>query len=451
MTTHDALLAAVLANPQDDVVRAAYADHCRENGQEELADFIEVQLELAKLPTEPKKGAEVGSADWHVLGMHESTILPPRQSCRWCDLRRSECRLWQTVDKKRFAPWHDDLIVFSSHASAVAKFRLDERGSQVVVRRGFVAEVRCSLADWYGIGPDVVNSCPVDRVVMTDRWSSPVLTSSGRPSWNWYTGTTENSPYLPVDVFLLMGGVDYEPLEFATFGDAEAAASGALIAWAKGAPDAAARAALISCGRTMRVLKYPRNSMLYKTCFHAGGFRLVTVSGASSRDFFITLLGGDVDSSHSLSGKLMSVNGLPFHSRFVTDAAGERLLLLGDDHALFDLMTGQLVDSLDYTLLPHYSVAVHVGWDDHWVVMNASIARTQGHLIMGPSVFADGVHLPRSGESDDDHIVVYRRGGSARTLRLPVPIPAPRIFLAPDGLTVLVAGLHHHAVIVDLE
>ena len=53
MTTHDALLSAVLAAPDDDTVRKAFADYCRENGQEERADFIEVQLELER--TDPNR------------------------------------------------------------------------------------------------------------------------------------------------------------------------------------------------------------------------------------------------------------------------------------------------------------------------------------------------------------------------------------------------------------
>lgn len=48
------LLAAVLAAPDDDLPRLVYADFLRESGQTERADFIEVQLELAKVPAEPE-------------------------------------------------------------------------------------------------------------------------------------------------------------------------------------------------------------------------------------------------------------------------------------------------------------------------------------------------------------------------------------------------------------
>lgn len=40
MDTHDALLAAVLAKPEDDLTRLVYADWCDENGQPERGEFV---------------------------------------------------------------------------------------------------------------------------------------------------------------------------------------------------------------------------------------------------------------------------------------------------------------------------------------------------------------------------------------------------------------------------
>lgn len=45
-----ALLAAVLAHPDDDTPRLVYADWLQENGQLERAEFIRVQIELARRP-----------------------------------------------------------------------------------------------------------------------------------------------------------------------------------------------------------------------------------------------------------------------------------------------------------------------------------------------------------------------------------------------------------------
>jgi uncharacterized protein (TIGR02996 family) len=43
MTDGDALLAAILANPDDDMPRLAYADWLEENGDEDRAEFIRLQ------------------------------------------------------------------------------------------------------------------------------------------------------------------------------------------------------------------------------------------------------------------------------------------------------------------------------------------------------------------------------------------------------------------------
>jgi uncharacterized protein (TIGR02996 family) len=45
-----ALWAAIRANPRDDTPRLVYADWLQENGGEDRAEFIRVQIELAKLP-----------------------------------------------------------------------------------------------------------------------------------------------------------------------------------------------------------------------------------------------------------------------------------------------------------------------------------------------------------------------------------------------------------------
>src|SRR5262249_36543908 len=45
---HEAFLSDILANPEDDAPRLVYADWLQENGDEERAEFIRAQVELAK-------------------------------------------------------------------------------------------------------------------------------------------------------------------------------------------------------------------------------------------------------------------------------------------------------------------------------------------------------------------------------------------------------------------
>ncbi|MBA4189924.1 MAG: hypothetical protein C0467_18220 [Planctomycetaceae bacterium] len=48
MSDEDALLAAIIANPDEDTPRLVYADWLDENGQEERAEFIRIQCRMAR-------------------------------------------------------------------------------------------------------------------------------------------------------------------------------------------------------------------------------------------------------------------------------------------------------------------------------------------------------------------------------------------------------------------
>ncbi|MBL8866504.1 MAG: TIGR02996 domain-containing protein, partial [Planctomycetia bacterium] len=50
MSDHDALLLAILDNPDDDAPRLVFADYVQESGDEDRAAFIRDQIELAKTP-----------------------------------------------------------------------------------------------------------------------------------------------------------------------------------------------------------------------------------------------------------------------------------------------------------------------------------------------------------------------------------------------------------------
>jgi len=50
MTDHDALVAAICADPDEDTPRLAYADFLQENGEPERAEFVRAQIDLARTP-----------------------------------------------------------------------------------------------------------------------------------------------------------------------------------------------------------------------------------------------------------------------------------------------------------------------------------------------------------------------------------------------------------------
>lgn len=121
-TTLDAILLAVLADPQDDVPRLIYADALDEAGRSNYAEFIRVQCALAGAHCEPDCGCE---------------------DCRRRHaLRRRERELAAVWDTPPGWTW--------------------------VISRGFVAEVHCTLTDWIAHGPVAVRRQPVERVAVTD-------------------------------------------------------------------------------------------------------------------------------------------------------------------------------------------------------------------------------------------------------------------------------------------
>lgn len=81
MNTEDALLAAVAANPTDDLPRLVYADWCDENGRPVRAEFIRLQIEIAKKETLPREVVNLFAHLWQrqqeLLDDHTDELLGP--------------------------------------------------------------------------------------------------------------------------------------------------------------------------------------------------------------------------------------------------------------------------------------------------------------------------------------------------------------------------------------
>lgn len=74
MIEGDALHAAILAAPEDDTPRLVYADWLDETGQADPAEFIRVQVALARRPT-----LELQARERALLALHEDEWLAPYQ------------------------------------------------------------------------------------------------------------------------------------------------------------------------------------------------------------------------------------------------------------------------------------------------------------------------------------------------------------------------------------
>lgn len=250
-----ALLAAVCASPGDDLPRLVMADLLTENGEAEYGDFIRVQCELARLTL--CGGGDVISKD----------------HCPVCQmvvaLRRRERELWNALGREQIATGLPDNYPMSCRDDFVTY-----EGRMALYRRGFVAEVHCTLADWCGgelcwccdrdpetygdvcprwcggtqlapgIGPRLVREHPVERVVCSDRqpWEDGT-----NDVWSWFhvssptPGDVHPQSDLPAAVYGLLGGESGRRRDdpgvtwkdFPTREAANLALSAALIRWAK--------------------------------------------------------------------------------------------------------------------------------------------------------------------------------------------------------------------------
>lgn len=259
MTTHDALLAAVLAAPGDDLPRLVFADHLDELDTDDSrarAEFIRVQVELAKYPHGYM--VEVPPVS---QGRGENTP----DELRFVNLLRRQQELFPKGDRLYWGTGPYD------------------HNTEFEYRRGFV-EVQCTLAEWCGgpcvtcngyghhhrndsltagqvraswpnliceschgerstpgIGSAVVRSHPVTRVVLTG--VEPHENPLGESIFNRIEDheTAEHPSELPAKIFDLIGATaESRPSSaratikrFPTREAAFSALSAALILWAK--------------------------------------------------------------------------------------------------------------------------------------------------------------------------------------------------------------------------
>ena len=148
MTECDALLAAVIAHPDDDTPRLVFADHLEDAGEVERAEFIRVQCELAKFYGPADNGlADNGLVPLLSPGTDEGPLRP---------LVRREREL---------------LDVAAAEGWAGLPGFVDEWW----FRRGFVDEVRLSAADWLAHADAILAAHPVRAVSLTTApWLEPV-------------------------------------------------------------------------------------------------------------------------------------------------------------------------------------------------------------------------------------------------------------------------------------
>lgn len=176
MTDND-FLAAIIADPLDDVHRLVYADWLEEHDQPERAEFIRVQCELAKLDQSDAHGSEKGvifnlPTDWPFRENVKSTPC----NCRPCVARNRERDLLAKYQGRWTAgavdhvpnPSRSSLLqLLARDATKVGGWPSDD--AMFRFRRGFVDEVRCNCNDWLEHGRELVRVQPISLATLTNK------------------------------------------------------------------------------------------------------------------------------------------------------------------------------------------------------------------------------------------------------------------------------------------
>lgn len=146
MTDGDALLAAILANPEDDNVRLVYADFLQEHGDAARAEFIRVQVELA------------AKGKWY------------NPKCERQEMRHYEVCCHGEVEAVACVDcWAKERVREREMLNANHRLWFDRRGDMDFpdYARGFVNSVTCTAADWLANADAILAAHPVRRVTLT--------------------------------------------------------------------------------------------------------------------------------------------------------------------------------------------------------------------------------------------------------------------------------------------
>lgn len=160
MTDRDALLKAILAQPDEDMPRLMYADWLTENGHESRGEFIRVQCELARMP----EGDEL------TAGPYPEPIDPldaSEKRCRQCYTLKGRCRRHELMRRER--------QLWSMSLGWASPFN----GSFDWFSRGFIRHFIGKAQDWLTHADIILAQHPVEEVTLTTMPELEVLNLSG--------------------------------------------------------------------------------------------------------------------------------------------------------------------------------------------------------------------------------------------------------------------------------
>jgi uncharacterized protein (TIGR02996 family) len=232
--TEQAFLRAIIALPDDDGPRLAYADYLDEVGAVGRGEFVRVQCELAKpqpLPPElrkPRKHVRRMQTRLHweayrkALDDWKAAVAPRRQVlARLAALRRREEDLYFGGRREWVAPIGTLLwpgLMAAPSAWAPDAGAMSAGAAPFAFRRGFVESFTARAADFLSHADALRAATPLRRVVLTTR-----------PTWNYadHSGGSRvmlngrNRAWSADEIGLAVGGDTVQALLAAEFPDLE--------------------------------------------------------------------------------------------------------------------------------------------------------------------------------------------------------------------------------------
>ena len=164
-TTGTELFRTILERPGDDAARLVFSDFLEEDGQAERAEFVRLQVRLAKgCPYCNGNGWEWETGSYG-YDRH-------KELCRHCGSLRPRQRELLAKHWTEWEPKSTDMgMAFHCFCENLWTANPCPTPS-VEFSRGFVSTVHCNLDCFYsdpGIGPQLVLACPLHRVVFADK------------------------------------------------------------------------------------------------------------------------------------------------------------------------------------------------------------------------------------------------------------------------------------------
>jgi uncharacterized protein (TIGR02996 family) len=206
VTDGQALILSVLANPADDAPRLVYADWLEERGRAEDAEFIRVQIELARRGF---GGALRQDQDGHLRYPPDMERLTTRQT-----------QLWYAGHGRPDLPDGMANWPMALYPTPV---------NNLLVHRGFIERIAVFTDAFLKVAGGLFARQPVTHVRLVDR--QPSATRKGF-SWirNIRTGRLDQ---VPDELWLYLGDDDETAPDFSTADEAEAAVSWACVRYGR--------------------------------------------------------------------------------------------------------------------------------------------------------------------------------------------------------------------------